>query len=206
VKYYLMKKRTLFVGISSFALIAFVTLAVIIFAKPASFRGATFGEPYPLAPEIELTRSDGSSFRLSEMRGNVILVFFGYTSCPDVCPTTLAELKLVLAELSEEDAARVKVLFVTVDPKRDTPERVQEYVDHFNKSFIGVSGTEAELEKVWQAYGVFRLEMPGSSASGYTVDHTARVTLIDQDGNMRVSFGFDTPVDDVVHDLKLILK
>lgn len=201
-----MKTKTIFVGISSFALIAFVALAVVMFAKPASFRGAAFGEPYPLAPEIALTRSDGSSFRLSEMRGNVILVFFGYTSCPDVCPTTLAELKLALAELSEEDAARVKVLFVTVDPERDTPERMQEYVNHFNKTFIGLSGTQVDLEKIWQAYGVYRESVPGTSASGYTVDHTARVTLIDQDGNMRVSFGFDTPVDDVVHDLKLILK
>jgi len=201
-----MNTKTILVGISSFALIAFVTLAVVVFAKPASFLGAAFGEPYPPAPEIELTRSDGSRFKLSEMRGNVELIFFGYTSCPDVCPTTLAELKLALSNLKEADAARVKVLFVTVDPKRDTPQRVQAYVNHFNESFIGLSGTEAELDKVWKDYGVFRLEMPGSSAAGYTVDHTARVTLIDQQGNMRVSFGFDTAVDDMVHDLKLILK
>jgi len=118
----------------------------------------------------------------------------------------MAELKLALAELSEADAAHVKVLFVTVDPERDTPERVQEYVNRFNPAFVGLSGSQAELEKIWQAYGVYREIVQGTSASGYTVDHTARVTVIDQLGNLRVSFGFDTPVEDMGHDLKLILK
>lgn len=201
-----MDRKTIIVGIGSFLLILTIGLAVLLFAKPANFRGTTYGEPYPVAPEFVLARSDGSSLRLSEMRGDVVLLFFGYTSCPDVCPTTMAELKLAVSELNEKDAARVKVLFVTVDPKRDTPERVQEYVDRFNTSFIGLSGAEPELDKVWKEYGVYRLEVPGASAAGYTVDHTARITLIDQQGNMRVSFGFDTPLEDIVHDLKLILK
>jgi protein SCO1/2 len=140
------------------------------------------------------------------MRGKVVLLFFGYTSCPDICPTTLAELKQALEKLGPEKAQQVQVIFVTVDPQRDTPERVQEYVDHFNKDFIGLSGTESDLAAVWRNYGVFRENVEGTSAAGYIVNHTARVTLIDQDGNMRVSFAFDTPVDDIVHDLKLILR
>ena len=201
-----MDRKTLLVGIGSFLLILMVGVAVLVFAKPASFRGTTFGEPYPAAPEIVLDRLDGNSFRLSKMRGSVVLLFFGYTSCPDVCPTTLAELKLALAELDEEDAAQVKVLFVTVDPERDTPQRVQEYVDHFNPAFIGLSGSQVDLERIWTVYGVYREIVEGTSAAGYILNHTARVTLIDQQGNMRVSFGFDTPVEDIVHDLKLILK
>lgn len=201
-----MDRKTLLVGIGSFLLILAVGVAVLVFAKPASFRGTTFGEPYPAAHEIVLDRSDGSSFRLSKMRGSIVLLFFGYTSCPDVCPTTLAELKLALAELDEEDAAQVKVLFVTVDPERDTPQRVQEYVDHFDPAFIGLSGSQVDLERIWTVYGVFREIVPGTSAAGYTLNHTARVTLIDQKGNMRVSFGFDTPVEDMVHDLKLIMN
>ena len=201
-----MDRKTLLVGIISFLLILTVGMAVLLFAKPASFRGTTYGEPYPVASEIALTRSDGSSFRLSEVRGNVVLLFFGYTSCPDVCPTTLAELKLILAELDKTDASQVKVLFVTVDPDRDTPQRMQEYVDRFNTAFVGLSGSQAELEKIWQAYGIYRESVPGLSASGYTVNHTARVTLIDRQGNMRISYGFDTSMEDVVHDLKLILK
>jgi protein SCO1 len=171
-----------------------------------SFRGTTYVEPYPPAAEFVLERSDGTSFRLSEMRERSVLLFFGYTSCPDVCPTTLAELNQAIGKLKTEEAERVQVVFVTVDPERDTPERTQEYVNHFNSGFIGLSGTEEQLTKVWSDYGVFREIVEGSSALGYIVNHTARVTLIDSDGNMRISFSFDTPVDDIVHDLKLILK
>ena len=133
------------------------------------------------------------------------MLFFGYTTCPDVCPTTMAELKQALEELGDQ-ADQVQVLFVTVDPQRDTPERVQEYVDHFNPGFIGLSGSETELAKVWNDYGIFRETVDGTSAAGYLVNHTARVTLIDQQGNLRVSFPFDTPVEDIVHDLKLLLQ
>jgi protein SCO1 len=201
-----MDRKTLFIGLSSFLFLLAVGIAVLIFAQPARFRGTTFAEPYPVASEVDLTRSDGSRFRLSEMRGDVVLLFFGYTSCPDVCPTTMAELRKALSELSEQDAERVTVVFVTVDPERDTPERVQAYVDQFNPAFIGLSGTKADLEKIWTEYGVFREIVNGQSAAGYVVNHTARVSLIDQQGNLRVSFSFDTPVEDIVHDLKLVLK
>jgi protein SCO1/2 len=201
-----MDRRTLFVGLASILLIGVVAAGVFLFSKPASFRGTMYAEPYPPAPEIELTRDNGTSFKLSEMRGNIVLLFFGYTSCPDVCPTTMAELKQALEELDENDANQVQVLFVTVDPERDTPERVQEYVNHFNSDFIGLSGTESELTEVWKKYGVFRENVEGNSAAGYLVNHTARVTLIDRDGNLRLSYAFDTPVDSIVHDLKLLLK
>jgi len=200
-----MDRKILLVGLISFLLIGAVGAGVFLFSKPASFRGTTYAEPYPVAPEFELTRSDGTRFRLSETRGRVVALFFGYTSCPDVCPTTLAELNQALEKLGSQ-ADQVQVLFVTVDPQRDTPERVQEYVNHFNPNFIGLSGSEAELARVWNGYGVFREVAEGTSAAGYLVDHTARVTLIDQQGNLRVSFPFDTSVEDIVHDLKLLLK
>jgi protein SCO1 len=201
-----MDRRILLVGLLSFLLVGVVALGVFLFSKPDSFRGTMYAEPYPPAPEIELTLDNGANFRLSEMRGDAVLLFFGYTSCPDICPTTMAELKQALEQLDEEDSKRARVLFITVDPERDTPERVQEYVDHFNPDFIGLSGTEAELAEVWKDYGVFREIVQGSSAAGYLVDHTARVTLIDQEGNLRLSYAFDTPVDNLVHDLKLLLR
>lgn len=199
-----MDRKTLLVGLTLFLLIGVVAAGVFLFAKPASFRGTTYTEPYPVAPNIDLTRADGSDFQLGEARGKVVMLFFGYTSCPDVCPTTLAEFKQSLEELGDK-SGQVQVLFVTVDPQRDTPQRVQEYVDHFNPKFIGLSGPETELAKVWNEYGVFREIMKGNSAAGYLVNHTARVTLIDQQGNLRVSFGFNTPVKDIVHDLKMLL-
>ena len=201
-----MDRRTLLVGFVSLLLIGAVAAGVFLFSRPAAFRGTMYGEPYPQAPEIELTRDNGARFRLSEMRGNVVLLFFGYTSCPDVCPTTMAELKQALETLDKKDAEQVRVLFVTVDPERDTPERVQEYVDHFNPNFIGLSGMESELVKVWNDYGVFREIVRGNSAAGYLINHTARITVIDRDGNLRLSYAFDTSVDSIVHDLKLLLK
>ncbi|HEY3473948.1 MAG TPA: SCO family protein [Anaerolineales bacterium] len=200
-----MDRKTLLVGLMVFLLIGVVAAGVFFFSKPASYRGTTYAEPYPAAAPIELDRADGTTFRLSEMRGKVVALFFGYTSCPDICPTTMAELRQALEKLGSK-ADQVQVLFVTVDPQRDTPERVQEYVNHFNPEFIGLSGSEQELARVWNEYGVFREVVDGTSAAGYLVNHTARVTLIDQQGNLRVSFPFDAPVEDVVHDLNLLLK
>jgi protein SCO1/2 len=200
-----MDRKTLLVGLMVFLLIGVVAAGVFLFSKPASYRGTTYAEPYPAAAEIELNRADGTTFRLSEMHGKVVALFFGYTSCPDICPTTMAELRQALEKLGPK-AAQVQVLFVTVDPQRDTPERVQEYVDHFNPEFIGLSGPEPELARVWQDYGVFREVVDGTSAAGYLVNHTARVTLIDRQGNLRVSLPFDAPVEDVVHDLNLLLR
>jgi len=200
-----MDRKTLLVGLSLFLLIGVVAAGVFLFSKPASFRGTNYTEPYPVAPAFELQRAAGTDFRLSEARGKVVALFFGYASCPDVCPTTMAELNQALEELGDE-ADQVQVLFVTVDPQRDTPQRVQEYVNHFNPSFIGLSGSEAELAKVWNDYGVFVEIVDGTSAAGYLVNHTARVTLIDQDGNLRVSLPFDAPVEDVVHDLNLLIQ
>ena len=200
-----MDRKILLVGFGSFLLVGIVAVWTILFGKPASFLGTTYAEPYPSAPEFALTRVDGTSFKLSEMRGRIILLFFGYTSCPDVCPTTLGELNQAMKQLGD-DANKVQVVFVTVDPERDTPERIQEYVNHFNPGFIGLSGTEEELTPIWSNYGVYREIVEGTSALGYLVNHTARVTLIDADGNLRISFSFEMPVDDIVHDVKLILK
>ena len=200
-----MDRKTLVVGLVLFLVVGLVGAGVYLFSEPASFRGTAYGEPYPAAPEIELARANGGDFRLSDLRGNVVALFFGYTSCPDICPTTMAELNQALGEMGNK-SEQVRVLFVTVDPERDTPERVQEYVNHFNTDFIGLSGSETELASVWNDYGVFREIVDGTSAAGYLVNHTARVTLIDQQGNLRVSFGFDTPVKDVVHDLNLLVK
>ncbi len=200
-----MDRKTLLVGLGLFLLIGVVAAGVIFFSQPDSFRGTTYAEPYPVAPEFELTGAAGTDFQLREMRGKVVALFFGYTSCPDICPTTMAELNQALEKLGDK-AEQVQILFVTVDPQRDSPQRVQEYVNHFNPDFIGLSGSGADLAKVWNEYGVFVEMVDGGSAAGYLVNHTARVTLIDQEGNLRVSLPFDAPVEDVVHDLDLLLE
>lgn len=177
----------------------------VIFAKPPSFRGASYGEPFPPAAEIELTKAGGETFRLSDQRGKVVLLFFGYTSCPDVCPTTLAEMKLVMDELDELDE-RVQVVFISVDPDRDTPEKAQAYVEHFNPAFLGLSGSMQQLEPVWNAYSIYRESVESDSAFGVIINHTARTFLVDPQGNMRLSYAYQTPVEDIVHDIRLLLE
>jgi protein SCO1/2 len=142
---------------------------------------------------------------LSDQKGKIVLLFFGYTSCPDVCPTTLAELKQVMDGLGNK-AESVQVVFISVDPERDTPEKIQQYVEHFSKGFIGLSGSTEKLQSIWDKYGVFREKVASDSALGYTVNHTARTYLVDADGNLRLSYGFQTPVEDIVSDLKILLK
>jgi protein SCO1/2 len=200
-----MDKKIIWVGFTSLAIIVIAAFITILFSKSAGFRGTAYGEPYPLAPNFRLTRSSGDSFRLSDQRGKITLLFFGYTYCPDVCPVTLAELNMALNELSGNKADSVQVVFVSVDPDRDTPQITQEYVARFNSSFIGLSGSLGELEKIWQDYDIFR-EVVKSDSGILTVSHTARVILIDKDGNMRLSYPFGTPVEDIIYDLNLILK
>jgi protein SCO1/2 len=192
------------VGALSLLVVGVVALT-LVFAKPASFRGTSYGEPYPQAAEVELIKSNGETFRLSEQKGKIVLLFFGYTACPDVCPTTLAELRQVMDKLGDK-TQQVQVVFVSVDPERDTPEKIQEYVEHFNQDFIGLSGNPDELQIIWDNYGVFRERVESESAFGYIINHTARTYLIDQDGNLRLSYGFQTPVEDMVSDLEILLN
>lgn len=200
-----MNKKTMQAGLLSISLVALAILAYIVFSKPAEFRGAAYGEPFPPAPAIDLHRADGNPFHLNSLKGSIVLLFFGYTSCPDVCPTTLAELNLAMQGIGA-GADKVQVVFISVDPERDTPEKIQDYVSHFNPAFIGLSGSAQDLQEIWDAYGIYRELEQSESALGYIVNHTARVNLIDKNGNLRLSYGFNTPVEDIVHDLKLLLK
>lgn len=200
-----MNTRVVQVGLGLLVLIGVVIALAFLFPKNENFRGTQYEPAWP-APDIALTQADGSNFQLSEMRDDIVLLFFGYTSCPDVCPTTLSELKRVVSDLGG-DGENVQVVFVTVDPNRDTPQKLQEYMSIFNPDFIGLSGSMEDLEKVWRDYGVFREEeqLP-NSATGYIVNHTARLYLVDQDGNLRLSYGFGTPTEDIMHDLKILFK
>lgn len=199
-----MDKKLLSIGLGIVALIAIGVFLSVIFAKPPSFRGTLYAEPFPPAPEIALTKADGSTFRLSEQKGKIHLIFFGYTSCPDFCPTTLAEMKLLMDALGEY-AENVQVVFVTVDPEKDTPQKIQEYVNRFHPSFIGLSGAQTELEPIWQAYTIFREATNQSTALGTVINHTVRLYLVDAEGNLRLSYAYGTPYSDVAADIELLL-
>lgn len=171
---------------------------------PYVFKGTEYVDPQP-APDFELTRSDGGSLRLSEQRGRVVLLFFGFTTCPDVCPATLGDAKRILEELGEE-AQDVEYLFVTVDPERDTPEVLESYVSIFSPAIVGLTGSAESLAQVWQDYGIFVEKVPlEGSAQEYTVTHTARVFVIDGDGRLRLSYSFGTPFQDILEDIRALL-
>jgi protein SCO1/2 len=185
-----------------------VVLVGLIPAVPAGgagFRSGAFEPPRP-APDFALTAAGGAEFQLSRARGKVIVLTFGYTNCPDVCPTVLAELAQVRARLGR-DAGRVQVVYVSVDPERDTTERLRAYVQIFDKTFLGLTGPRAQLEAVWKAYGVsiVRREIPGGGPQAYGVHHTASIYVVDAAGQLRVMAPFGTPLDDVLHDVRLVL-
>ncbi len=193
-------------GRSGRAVVAVALLAALVLAAcgGVEWRG-TLRDTVEPAPDFILLDQHGRPFRLGDQRGQVVLLFFGYTQCPDVCPTTLATWKQVEEALGE-DAGRVRFVFVTVDAERDTQERLAAHVSAFSPNFLGLRGTDAELEAVYQDYGVVheKEEAPGSAA-GYTISHSASIQVIDADGRWRERFTFGTPAEDMVHDIKLLL-
>ena len=147
-------------------------------------------------------KADGTSIRLSDQQGKLVLLYFGYTFCPDVCPTTLYDLSQAKARLGE-DGSKIQVVMVTVDPERDTPELLHDYVTTFDSSFIGLSGDIEELETIWSDYGVYRDKKSNDGATSYLVDHTARVYVVDTNGGLRLTFPFgiasEAMADDLAH-------
>lgn len=174
-------------------------------ARSPSLRGQQLDPPRPV-PDLAVRDDRGQVFRLADQRGKVVLLFFGYTTCPDVCPATLARWKRVRQELGT-DAERVRFVFVTVDPERDTPQRVREYLGLFSPDFVGLVGSEKDLQPFYRTFGaVFeKVPQPGS-ATGYLVAHSAHVPVVDTRGRWRLRFNPETSVEDYVHDLRVLLR
>ena len=177
--------------------------------RESPFRGFAVSPERP-APPIELTAHTGEPYALSEARGGAVLLFFGFTYCPDVCPTTLASLGAALGELGDE-ADNVTVALVSVDPERDTPERLAEYLGGFQSlegNVVGLTGTLEEITAISEAYGVF-FEKEGADGgpppeTGYNVAHSSSIFLIDHHGALRASFSQPLP-EDVAHDVRYVL-
>jgi protein SCO1/2 len=155
--------------------------------------------------ELRLNDFNGKPRTLDEFRGKVILVTFGYTQCPDVCPTTLQDLNLAIKKLGA-DASRVQVLFVTVDPKRDKPELLRQYVPAFNPSFIGLYGDDEATKKVEGEFKIYAAERPGKTPDTYTVDHSAQTYAYDPQGRLRLVIGYGFTPDAMASDLRLLLN
>ena len=190
-----MERKVMLVGVNILAILLIVTAAVL-FTNKKPYSGAVIEPPLPL-PEISLTDQTGAGFRSGSLRGKIVLIYFGYTNCKEECPLTMAKLKQVLASL-DELAADVQVLMVSTDPSRDTPRAMQEFLAPFQPGFLGLTGSPAELQKIWDAYGVTVLD------GGET--HSNLIYVIDRAGELRLTFFYETQPADIASDLRRLLR
>jgi protein SCO1/2 len=171
-------------------------------ATPLTAPGSSFvSEPGPAPELVDLVLPDRSSFDLASLRGGNVLVFFGYTHCPDVCPTTIGELFGVFEALPE-----TKALFVSVDPERDTPEFLQDWTTYMPENFTAVTGSPGAIRRAADDYGVRYARVETSSAAGYTMSHTADIYLIDEQGRLLATYPYGTRSAQIVADLELLQK
>lgn len=172
-----------------------------VVGQPAGLYGKVYNPPRT-AFDFTLPVSNGERIHLRDYQGRVVLLFFGYTNCPDICPTTLADIKGALAQLGDK-AKEVTVLFITVDPANDTPERLAEYLGYFHEpGFIGLSGTEAETAAIAYQYGAKFYREEGTTATGgYTMAHTARLFLINRQGEWAMTMEYGTPAEQIAANL-----
>lgn len=200
----MIKKNQYYLLFIMMAVIALGVLIEVVFRRPHSFHGTTISPPLPVT-DFALQTANEEVFRLSEQKGKIVLLFFGYTSCPDVCPTTLATFKQVYERLGD-DAQKIKFVMITADPERDTPDKVAEYAARFNPEFIGLSGDITKREAIWKELGVFVEKQDSGSAAGYLVSHTSSVYVLDQSGDLIMTFPYGTSATDMVNDLTQLLK
>lgn len=182
-------------------LVVLVALSLVPLLLP-HFHGAEYSDAEVI--DFALPRADGGTFHLSDHRGDVVVLYFGYTQCPDVCPTTLMDLHRTMEEL-EARAEDVTVAFVTVDPARDTPEKMVDYLRYFDPSFIGLYGEPDELQRVYDLFSVTVLA-ENQTANGYGLAHTTSTFVIDRNGRLRLKMHYGAKPGEMTDDLKILLR
>ena len=150
----------------------------------------------PKGGEFTLHSQQGP-IQLSDLKGKVVLLYFGYTWCPDICPTSLAIISNALNQLSPSEQSKVQPLFISVDPKRDSLERLANYTHYFHPKILGITGTDKEISEVAKQYGAVYRRMDNTTEEGYSVDHTAEINLIDPKGQWVTSIPHETPAKEI---------
>ena len=178
--------------------------ACSLFKAPPSFRGAVYGADL-IPPDFSLPDTTGGTFTLSEHTGDVVLLYFGYTSCPDVCPQTLGTVRAALNQLDDASRERIQLVFISVDPRRDTLSIMEGYLKRFSAGYIGAAASEEELLTLEQGYGLFaEVEAPDENTGAYLVAHTSLVYVIDTRGKLRIGFTDGMNAEDMAHDLDIL--
>lgn len=194
-----MRKHTVLLVSMGLGFTLIVLVGSILLDQPYRYHGSIIEPPIPAA-DFVLTDQDGRAFRSADLRGKLALLFFGYTHCPDICPTTLTEYQTVYQRLKDR-ADEVIFIFITVDPERDSPEILKDYVSYFNPHFFALTSDRQILEEVWQDYGVYQARQEVSSAAGYLVDHSTRIYLVDAAGNLAITYPFGFEATKITQDL-----
>lgn len=189
----------------SLMLAALITLFVACTPKP-NFKNIDITGSTAFGKDFSLLDSEGKTRTLGDFKGKVVVMFFGYTQCPDICPTTLTELQQVMTILGPQ-ADQVQVLFVTLDPARDTADILRQYVPAFDARFLGLRPSdEIALEKVTKDFKIYYKKVPGSNPSSYTIDHTAGSYAFDRKGGLRLYIKHAQGPETLAQDLKELLK
>jgi protein SCO1/2 len=187
--------------------LAFLSLSLLLaLPSPAAttLKSGVF-EPPRGAPELALAGANGKLLRLADYRGKVVILEFGYTHCPAVCPTTLAALAQAMALLGA-DAKRVQLMFVTVDPARDDAAHLAAYLAHFDPGFVGLSGSAQQVDAVMKAYGITATRVPMAGGADYGINHSSYLYFIDTKGMLRALMPFGRPAADIAHDARALLS
>jgi protein SCO1/2 len=173
-------------------------------ASAYEYKGSVLEPPLPI-PDFELNDTNNQSFHLSDVESDITLIYFGYTFCPDVCPLTLADVKTALTNL--EGRERVKLIFITVDPERDTPEVLARYLNAFDPEFIGLTDDFEKIEAMMKPFGAYaEKDETTDSAAGYLVSHTARLYLVNPQRELLMTYPFQFEPEDLRSDLAYLLR
>lgn len=201
------RARALWLGLGGVALAAIVAgvLTLADRGDPYEYRSFEVDGSQPEL-DLDLALASGESFILSDSRAAVTAVYFGYTHCPDVCPTTMLDLAAARAALPEERQDDLQVLMVTVDPERDTPEVMDTYVHHFDDSFVGLSGSPEQVAEVMREWGVVAQREDGATPGSYFMSHPAAVNVLDGSGRLRLLIPLGLPPEDVASDLLHLME
>ena len=192
-------------SISAFVMVL-MTLALVACSPKPEFKNIDITGASGFGSDFSLLDVDGKTRTLADFKGKVVVMFFGYTQCPDVCPTTLTEMQQTMVLLGPQ-ADKVQVLFVTVDPARDTAAILKQYVPSFDPRFIGLRpADEVALEKVTKDFKIYNKKVPGLSQGSYTIDHTAGSYVFDPEGHLRLYIKHAQGPETLAHDLKELLK
>ncbi len=184
--------------------VMFIMLIIAYIYKGTDHSGEKY-KAFNSEKDFTLKDQDGKTFHLKDHRGKIVLLFFGYLSCPDICPVTLSKLSRVYQKLGNQKDS-VLTVFVSVDPQRDTPEKMKEYLKYFNVQAVGLTGTKEEIDRVVNAYKATYEMVPMDSAMKYAVNHTDYLYCIGQKGNVVETFHQDDTAEKIYHFLKELIS